>query len=76
MGEEGEHDLFAIARGEKGIRGKPHTVPIYARKRSLEMGEVTYYIPETKIWGNGASEEDTMEVDEPKIEYGLPMKRL
>lgn len=70
MGEHKERDLFAIARGEKGIREAPNTVPIYGRGMPLEMGEVTYYIPDMKIQGD-----DVMEVDEPKIELGLPLKR-
>lgn len=69
--DEEERDLFAIARGEKGIRETPGTVPICtARRMALEEGEVTYYIPETRIW-----EVDMMEIDEPRIELGLPMKK-
>jgi hypothetical protein len=70
MGKDEDRDLFAIAGGERGIRETPCTVPIYARgERFLEMGEVTYYIPDTRIQGD-----DTMDVEEPKIEIGLPMK--
>ncbi|KAL6891936.1 hypothetical protein GGI43DRAFT_430354 [Trichoderma evansii] len=69
MGEHEERDLFAIARGEKGIRETSNTIPIYARSMPLEMGEVTYYIPDGKVQG------DAMEVDEPKIELGLPIKK-
>lgn len=69
MGKDEERDLFAMARGEKGIRETPGTVPIYARGMPLEMGEVTYYLPDMRIQG------DVMDVDEPKIELGLPMKR-
>ncbi|KAM0246473.1 hypothetical protein ACHAQJ_010204 [Trichoderma viride] len=75
-GEQGEHDLFVVVGGEKGIRERPNTVPIHARNTSLDMGKVTYYIPETKIRGEGVGDGYMMEVDEPKIEYGLPTKRL
>lgn len=68
--DDEERDLFAMARGEKGIRETPSTVPIYARGKALEMGEVTYYIPDARIQGD-----DVMDVDEPKIELGLPMKK-
>lgn len=70
MGKDEDRDLFAMARGEKGIREAPSTVPIYARGMPLEMGEVTYYIPDTRIQGD-----DVMDVDEPKIELGLPTKK-
>jgi hypothetical protein len=70
MGKDEERDLFAMARGEKGTREMPSTVPTYARGMPLEMGEVTYYIPDRRIQGD-----DVMDVDEPKIEIGLPMKR-
>ncbi|EHK39977.1 hypothetical protein TRIATDRAFT_152892 [Trichoderma atroviride IMI 206040] len=69
MGKGEERDLFAMARGEKGIRETPSTVPVYARGVPLAMGEVTYHLPETRTQG------DAMDVDEPKIELGLPMKR-
>lgn len=70
MGEHEKRDLFAIARGEKGIRESPTTVHIYARRMPLEAGEVTYYVPGTRVLEN-----DMMEVDEPKIEIGLPAKK-
>ncbi|KAK1254583.1 hypothetical protein MKX08_008578 [Trichoderma sp. CBMAI-0020] len=69
MGKDEERDLSAMARGEKGIRETPSTVPVYAQGVPLEMGEVTYHLPETRTRG------DAMDVDEPKIELGLPMKR-
>ncbi|PNP48068.1 hypothetical protein TGAMA5MH_00725 [Trichoderma gamsii] len=70
MGKDEERDLFAVARGEKGVRETPSTVPTYARAVPLEMGEVTYYIPDRRVQGD-----DAMDVDEPQIEIGLPMKR-
>ncbi|KAL7927182.1 hypothetical protein ACQKWADRAFT_327108 [Trichoderma austrokoningii] len=64
MVEDEERDLFAVARGGTGIRETPCTVPIsYTRAKHLERGEVTYYIP------------DVMDVDGPKIELGVPMKK-
>lgn len=69
MGKGEERDLFAMVRGEKGVRETPSTIPVYARGVPLEMGEVTYHLPETRTQG------DVMDVDEPKIELGLPMKK-
>ncbi|RFU78866.1 hypothetical protein TARUN_3347 [Trichoderma arundinaceum] len=70
--EEEGHDLFAIARSERDTREKPNTVPIHSRSTSFERGQVTYYIPESRILGQG----HIMEIDEPFIEYGLPAERV
>lgn len=70
MDKDEERDLFAIARGEKGIREAPNTVPTYARGMPLKVGEVTYYIPDARIHGG-----DMMDIDEPRIELGLPMNK-
>ncbi|KAL7793250.1 hypothetical protein V8C37DRAFT_402047 [Trichoderma ceciliae] len=71
--KEEEHDLLAIARGERGAREKPNVIPIHSRRTAMETGEVTYYIPEARVRGKGA---DMMEVDEPMIEYGMPAGRI
>lgn len=73
MREEQVRDIFAIARGEKEIRTEPNIMTIESWSSSLEAGEVTFYIPETRVPGEGRLG-DVMEVDEPMVEYVKPVK--
>ncbi|KAL6794366.1 hypothetical protein J3E68DRAFT_427846 [Trichoderma sp. SZMC 28012] len=71
--EEQERDLFAIARGEKKPRREPNIFTMESQSSSLEEGQITFYIPETRMQSEGRLE-DVMEVDEPMIEYVKPAK--
>ncbi|QYS96590.1 hypothetical protein H0G86_003829 [Trichoderma simmonsii] len=73
VGEEQERDLFAIARGEKKTRREPNIFTMESQSSSLEAGQITFYIPETRIQGEGRLG-DVMEVDEPMLEYVKPAK--
>ncbi|KAL7906191.1 hypothetical protein GGI35DRAFT_488000 [Trichoderma velutinum] len=73
--EQQERDLFAIARGEKEARTKSNVITIYSRSSSLDAGQVTFHIPETRMQGEGRLG-DVMEVDELMIEYVIPAKGL
>ncbi|PNP55262.1 hypothetical protein THARTR1_04404 [Trichoderma harzianum] len=70
---EEERDIFAIARGEKETRTEPHIMTINSWSSSPEAGQVTFYIPETRMQGEGRLG-DGMEVDEPMVEYVKPVK--
>lgn len=71
--EEQERDLFAIARGEKKSRREPNIITTESQSSSLEEGQITFYIPETRMQGEGCLGE-VMEVDEPMVEYIKPAK--
>ncbi|KAL6837029.1 hypothetical protein V8C40DRAFT_279046 [Trichoderma camerunense] len=71
--EEQERDIFAIARGEKKTRREPNIFTMESQSSSLEEGQITFYIPETRMQGEGRLE-DVMEVDEPMVEYVKPAK--
>ncbi|KAL7939132.1 hypothetical protein V8C35DRAFT_326323 [Trichoderma chlorosporum] len=73
VGEERERDLFAIARGENEPRSKSNVITMTSRSSSLAAGQVTFYIPETRLQGEGGVE-DVTEVDEPFVEYVMPAK--
>ncbi|KAL6816503.1 hypothetical protein J3E69DRAFT_375188 [Trichoderma sp. SZMC 28015] len=70
---EEERNLFAIARGEKKPRREPNIFTMESQSSSLEAGQITFYIPETRIQGEGRLG-DVMEVDEPMVEYVKPAK--
>ncbi|KAJ4862368.1 hypothetical protein T069G_03322 [Trichoderma breve] len=70
---EEERDLFAIARGEKNSRREPNIFTIESQSSSLEEGQITFYIPETRMQGEGRLG-DVMGVDEPMVEYVKPAK--
>ncbi|KAK0757687.1 hypothetical protein N5P37_009701 [Trichoderma harzianum] len=73
VGEEQERDLFAIARGEKKTRREPNIFTMESQSSSLEAGQITFYIPETRIQGEGRLGD--VEVDKPMVEYLKPAKR-
>ncbi|KAF3060408.1 hypothetical protein CFAM422_011217 [Trichoderma lentiforme] len=73
VGEEQERDLFAIARGEKKTGREPNIFTMESQSSSLEAGQITFYIPETRVQGEGRLG-DVMEVDEPMVEYVKPAK--
>ncbi|OPB37847.1 hypothetical protein A0O28_0101310 [Trichoderma guizhouense] len=70
---EEERDLSAIVTGEKKPRREPNIFTMESQSSSLEAGQITFYIPETRIQGEGRLG-DVMEVDEPMVEYVRPAK--
>ncbi|KAK4061484.1 uncharacterized protein Triagg1_10341 [Trichoderma aggressivum f. europaeum] len=70
--EDRGRDIFAISRGEKETRAEPNIVTMESWTSSLEAGQVTFYIPETRMQGEGRLE-DVMEM-EPMVEYVKPVK--
>lgn len=73
MREAQEHDIFAMARGEKKTRKEPNIMTMESQSSSLEAGQITFYIPETRMQGEGRLG-DVMKVDEPMVEYVKPAK--
>lgn len=71
--EEQERGIFAIARGEEEYRTEPHVMTTNSWSSSLEAGQITFYMPETRMQGEGDLG-DVMEVDEPMVEYVKPAK--
>ncbi|KAL7961142.1 hypothetical protein V8C34DRAFT_320354 [Trichoderma compactum] len=71
--DEQERDIFAIARGDKETRKEPNIMRMECWNPSLVAGQITFYIPETRMQGEGRLE-DVMEVDEPMVEYVKPVK--
>ncbi|KAL7791698.1 hypothetical protein V8C43DRAFT_322399 [Trichoderma afarasin] len=71
--EEQERDIFAIARSEKKTHVEPNIITTKSQSSSLEEGQITFYIPETRMQGEGCLGE-VMEVDEPMVEYIKPAK--
>ncbi|KKP04839.1 hypothetical protein THAR02_03017 [Trichoderma harzianum] len=71
--EEQERGIFAIARGEEEYRTEPHVMTTNSWSSSLEAGQITFYMPETRMQDEGDLG-DVMEVDEPMVEYVKPAK--